>query len=258
MKTRLFFLLPLALLLSGCPADADKETEPEKTCQLQESVAASGGVVFTNRYSYNTALQLTGVTQDSLGATTDELSLQYNSDRQLVEVTGKSIRLAYTYNAQNQLLKQSRSYRKTTSGAYEEQDYYTFSYNTNNELAEARYFYTGNGGPSLFYSWKYTYTNGNPTTIEQVSAREDRIALTKFTYDGRPVIGQPVLYSFFQPQENVKSANYLSSYTITDHNGGSSTYTLVYTFAEEGQAKTVTKTGKNGFQETRTYTYRCQ
>ena len=209
------------------------------------------------KYSYNKQGQVTTMAIDSAGILVQTYTMSYDSKGRLVQANSSRDAYLNEYNDQDQRVKQIRSYRGE-NGVLQEQDYYTFSYNSNNELAEARYFYSGSGNASLFYIWKYTYTNGNPTTMEQLSAREERITQAKLTYDTKPLLAQRELFTFFQPMEDVKTAHHLSSYSISNSHGGSSTYTLTYTFTPEGMAATAIKNGGQGFQEKRTYTYSCK
>lgn len=261
MKTRLLYLLPLAVLLWGCPSSDSETPEPEETCYLQtytkfQPLAGNEKVAFSTKYTYNTQGQLTTVALDSADVTLQTDQVSYNGQNRISEVTSPKNKLVYTYNAQNQLIKQSR-YNANGSGAYQEIQYYTFAHDSKGQLSEAKYYYAGTGQGNWYYTWKYTYNeSGNPTRIEMLDTRGDRLSLTELSYDAHPSPQSIVPLSFFQPLE-APAANNPVTVTTTNQHQGAMSYTISYTYNPEGLPVSAVKTYGSGEQEQMAYTYTC-
>ncbi|GAB3813093.1 hypothetical protein [Pontibacter rugosus] len=259
MRKQLLYLLPMALLLWGCPGESDDAPKPEEECLLQsESVTSVGGgadyPIWTSRYTYNSQKQLTAVARDSSGVPVSQSTLSYDSNNRLVQVKTANAELVYEYNSKNQLVKQTRNRQ---SGTAQNQDYYAFTYNSNNELAEARYYYVVSGSPSFYYIWKYTYTKGNPTRVEQLNTRDERIALLELSYDEKPSAKPALADTFFEPT-SAPAANNPIAGTLNAPGFGTQKYTIAYTYNQKGLPLTATQTYVNGsINQVTTYTYTC-
>lgn len=264
MRTRLLLLLPLALLLWGCPSDKDKDPEPEQEqgCRLQEiTYEARFGQeppMMTQKitFSYNKQGQLNSVSADSAGIPWRTHTMSYDSQGRLVQASSKRDVYLNEYNTQNQRVKQVRSYRGQ-NGVLQEHDYYIFSYNNRNELEEARYYYLKNGAPALYGTWRYTYSNGDPTTIKFHSPGSNQDVTITRLYDDKKRYPHEQAYSFFQPMEAPSEHN-LVWYDVSDPNNHTPTYTAAYTYTSEDYPATMIKSFDNGMIEHFRYTYSCQ
>ncbi len=262
MRSSLLYFLPLALLLGACPGQTkEDDPAPAKACLLtkETKMLTYNGTdypAYSSRITYDSRYQPTSVTQDSAGVEKDVATLSYNSNKQLAQVTNTKTQLTYEYNNQNQLVKQTRFIKNPETGAFEKQDFYTFSYSASNNLAVAQYFYTGMGTESLYYTYKYTYTNGDPIKIEHLDAQQNRLLLANITYDDKPSPYLVQLLGFFEPVQAPARHN-LVQYTATDRNNGITSYTASYIYNEDGFPVTAVKQYLSGYKELTAYTYNC-
>lgn len=261
MRKQPFYLLPLALLLWGCPGQSNEEPEPEKVCLLQEQSKTNvyegdPPQTFSNRFTYNTDKRLVAVALDSAGIEINNATLTYDSRGNLTQVVDNRTRLVNAYGTQNRLQKQTR-FDKGGAGAFQERDYYTFSYATSGDLAEARYFYSASGTASQFYIFRYTYTNGNPTQLTQLDTREQVLARSVHTYDTNPSPRPALAYFYFQPMQAPAANNELSA-TRTDSGRGNLLYEVAYTYKEDGYPASGLQTHlHNNAQEQLAFRYTC-
>lgn len=263
MKTRLLFLLPIALLLLGC--SKEETPEPEKVYVLLENSVVSttkglGKFVFTTKYHYNEQKQLWRIDMDSAGTTFRTYRLTYNLKNQLVQTHDGHESLINDYDEQGRLVKQTRSTRPGKTGLYAYKEHMTFSYNNENQIAEAHHYTDRHGEVSLFYIWKYTYTNGNPTTIEQLflfqgATQPYTVMLANLTYDDKKAARIPLPYVFFYGINDAPAINNTTSFTLSQHWEGYGNYTQDYTYNAEGYVTTRTTNYPTGHQTFVTYTY---
>ncbi|WP_158607145.1 hypothetical protein [Pontibacter oryzae] len=261
MKTRLLYLLPLAVLLWGCPSSDSETPEPEETCYLQtytkfQPLGGNKKVAFSTKYTYNTQGQLTTVALDSANVTLRTGQVSYDSQKRLSEIAYPNSKVVYTYNAQNQLTRQSR-HIASGNGAYTENEYYTFAYGSKGHLSEARYHFAGTDQSSWYYTWKYTYNDsGNPTRIEMLDARGDRLSLTEISFDNHPSPQNSLPPGFFEPLLAASAHNPVAV-TVTNQHQGTLSFAVSYTYNPEGLPVSAVKTYGSGEQEQMAYTYTC-
>lgn len=214
--------------------------------------------VFTQRvvYSYNTQGQLSSVSADSAGIPWQKFTMSYDGKGRVVQVNGNRETYLNEYNEQNQRVRQIRSYRGQ-NGVLKERDYYSFIYNSRNELEEAHYLYVENGKATLYGAWRYTYSNGDPTTIQYFSYDPQREVNITLRYDDKKRHPQEQAYTFFQPLQP-PSAHNLLGYNTSEPYDDMPKYNATYTYTSQGYPATMIKSDfDTGMIENFRYTYSC-
>lgn len=261
MRKQSLFLLPLALLLWGCPGQSNEEPEPEKVCLLQEQSKTNvyegdPPQTFSNRYIYNTDNRLIAVAHDSAGVETERVTLTYDTQGNMVQALKERIKLVNEYDSQNRLIKQTKFFRDGLAAAFQETDIFTLSYTSTGNLGEARFYYSGAGTPNLLYTFRYTYTNGNPTHITQLDGREKVVLRSVYTFDAHPAPQPMSDYPYFSPHQAPAANNRLSG-THTDDRGYTKRRDIGYTYHENGYPATAIIKHANNNQEQLAFRYTC-
>jgi hypothetical protein len=273
MRTPLLFLLPLILLLCGCKEEDELAPEPESACLLHEQKAVITvdygdnptfpGIrsqTIPTRFIYNNEKQLTGVSEEEIGGSFRNMSsLKYNKKWQLEEVADKYLKLVNEYNGQGQLAKQTRFSIPLGETSHKELLFYTFAYNPSNDLSEARLYNVGPDKAELMLIFRYTYTNGNATSIEELSPNGTKGVLVERTYDAMQAPSPAYTWMPFDPIQPPSANNILSSRATHYFSiGMDSEISYSYTYTAEGFPATTFMHAGEKHQQATTYTYNCR
>ncbi|GHA57445.1 hypothetical protein [Pontibacter akesuensis] len=260
MRKNSLFLLPLALLLWGCPGQSNEEPEPEKTCLLQEhsSIGVNGGVsnaTYSSRYTYNTDGRLSVVARDSAGIEKGKTVFTYDSRGNLVQEENNYTKVVNEYDKQNRLVKQTK-FLMVGPTANSELYLATFSYTSTGDLAETRYYSPSTGPATPRQILRYKYTNGNPTHITHLDGQERVEVQSLYTFDAHPAPRPTPDILSLTPQQAPAVNNMLSA-THTNNRGYTTRYDIDYTYQGNGYPATAIIKFPNNNQVQLAFRYTC-
>ncbi|MBF8965066.1 hypothetical protein I0P70_17595 [Pontibacter sp. FD36] len=267
MKAYLRIALPFLLLFwSSCSSEETAPVVEVPPCLLMEQTStltyASGSPIkpqtITTRLEYNDRNALAAIFQTEYAGTYfDRADLKYNKQGQVTEVVHKNYRYVNEYNGQGKLAKQTRFAKRMGDFKEEQLAYYTLSYNSQQELAEAQQFSMDTGKPVLELVWRYTYDKGDPVYLEQLEPGGESYYHVQMTYDMHEKPSTSYAHTYFEPLRPPSAHNQLS-YTVRETNPSYASHSTTYTYNQAGYPVTATTRYSDGREEVVTYTYMCK
>ncbi|WP_018478792.1 hypothetical protein [Pontibacter roseus] len=267
---KISFLFPLFLLLWGCSERDEPAAVVVPECLLVEQTTAltydpvlspdnpNKPQTITTRLEYTEQQALATIFQtDYTGTYFDRTDVKYNKKGQVTEVVQQYNRYVNEYNGQGKLAKQTRFNKRTGDYKEEELGYYTLTYDSQQDLAEALYVSMASGRPVPELMWRYTYIGGNPVTVEQLVPGGESYYQVKLAYDDRNQPSTSLAHTYFEPLRPPAAHN-LVSYTVQDDNPIFPSHTTAYTYNAQGFPITATTRFTDGRVEEVSYTYRCR
>lgn len=149
-------------------------------------------------YKYTSGNQVQQITALDYSLNTVETYFVYNDQRQLAEKTIGSAdarRYKYEYDDKGKVIKANGQAPVYTSGeqgtpidiqGWEDIDYYIYTYNDKNLLAESKYYFKGKLQFIVRFTYDGTWLNGFKTFADERAKTPDRVNMITYNLNGTP------------------------------------------------------------------------